>query len=294
MKDKTQAARQPDAAPSRQWSAEERVKAIGVVEFQIPGRVRLRLKKELRSRELMDALQQRLQKGETVRKVQVNHATGSVVIEFDKTLTVVEVVAPALEVGEVTERSAAERLKVVGTVEERAPGRIRLRLKPELRTPDMMQTIEQMIETDPQIEDVTVDQQMGIIVIQFARSEAAVELSKSALAEAELIATTLFDLPEGDAGGGYGKLDQQLADALYKVEKVVYKRTGLRFRGQIVAGAIAGLGILQIAVYGISLEMLPGPLLLWIAWDIYHRVNQEPPLDGDEAVSALPYQPATR
>ncbi len=241
----------------------------------------------------MDALQQRLQQVADVRKVKVNHATGSVMIEFDQKLTVADVVAPALEVGEVDERVAAERLKVVGTVVERVPGRIRLRLKPELRTPDMMQTIEQMIETDPQIEDVTVDQQTGIIVIQFARSEAAVELSESALAEAELIATTLFDLPEGDAGGGYGKLDQQLADALYKVEKVIYKRTGLRFRGQIVAGAIAGLGILQIAVYGISLEMLPGPLLLWIAWDIYHRVNQEPPLEDVEAVGVLLHeQPA--
>ena len=79
----------------------------------------------------------------------------------------------------------------------------------------------------------------------------------------------------------YGKLDQQLADLVYKVEGAVYKKTGLRFRGQIVAGTVAGLGVAQMVLYGISFEMLPGPVLIWLGWDIYHRVNKEPPLPGE-------------
>ena len=79
----------------------------------------------------------------------------------------------------------------------------------------------------------------------------------------------------------YGKLDQQLADLVYKVEGVVYKKTGLRFRGQIIAGTVAGLGVAQMVLYGISFEMLPGPVLIWLGWDIYHRVNKEPPLPGE-------------
>ena len=48
---------------------------------------------------------------------------------------------------------------------------------------------------------------------------------------------------------------------MYKVEGYVYRKTGLRFRGQLVAGTVAGLGVAQMALYGISLEMLPGPVL---------------------------------
>lgn len=36
-------------------------------------------------------------------------------------------------------------------------------------------------------------------------------------------------------------------------------------------------------LYGISFEMLPGPVLIWLGWDIYHRVNKEPPLPGEPA-----------
>ena len=47
-----------------------------------------------------------------------------------------------------------------------------------------------------------------------------------------------------------------------------------------MAGSIAGLGVAQIAITGITLEALPGPILLWIAWDIYHRVAKEPRFSG--------------
>ena len=107
-----------------------------------------------------------------------------------------------------------------------------------------------------------------------------------ALREGELLADVAFDIPstvEGEGGGEdpYGKLDQQLADLVYSVEGVVYKQDGLRFRGQIIAGTVAGLGVAQMVLYGISFEMLPGPVLIWLGWDIYHRVNKEPPLPGE-------------
>jgi hypothetical protein len=269
-----------------QRAAEERMKAFGVIESDVPGRVRLRLKRELRSPELMNALQERLQANPGVHKVTVNHRTGSFVIHFDKHLTVHDVTA--LDFGALDEQAAAEQLKIFGVVEERVPGRIQLHLKPQLRTASTMKLIEERLEQDPLIENVTVDQPNGTIVIEFAKSEAGKTLAKSALREAELVAATLFELPEGEegGGGGYGKLDQQLADLIYRADKAVYKRTGLRFRGQIIAGGLAGLGVAQIAIYGIGLELLPGPLLLWIAWDIYHRESKEPPLDALDDVAA--------
>ncbi len=268
-------------------AAEARLRAIGEIEYELPGRVRVRLHKELRTREILDALSERLETTPGVNKVRVNHVTGAVTVYYDRNLTLGEVAASFAAERKLNERAAEQKLKILGEVEERAPGRLQLLLKPSLRTPENMRTVEHMIEQDPLIRDVTVDEKTGTIVIEFTQTEAAKEVGKSALAEAELIAATLFELPEGEegGGGGYGKLDQQLADTVYRIERAVYKKTGLRFRGQILAGSIAGLGVAQIVIYGISLEMLPGPLLLWVAWDVYHRVNKEPPLEAtDEEV----------
>jgi hypothetical protein len=273
-------------------AAEARLKAISVIEYELPGRLRVRLKKQLRTREIMDTLLEKLETTPGIHKVVANHRTGSITIYYDRNLSLGDIAATIASERKVNERAAAERLKVLGEVEEYSPGHIRLRLKPELRTPEMMQTVEHMIEQDPLIRDVTVDQKTGTIVIEFTKTEAAKEMGKSALAEAELIAATLFELPEGEGegGGGYGKLDQQIAGLLYKIDRAVYRKTGLKFRGQILSGSIAGLGVLQMVIYGISLEMLPGPLLIYIGWDIYHRVSQEPAFDYDDIVEEEPQE----
>ena len=43
----------------------------------------------------------------------------------------------------------------------------------------------------------------------------------------------------------------------------------------LAAVVIAGAGVAQIAIVGISIELIPGPLLLWIAYDIYRRVGKD-------------------
>ena len=49
-----------------------------------------------------------------------------------------------------------------------------------------------------------------------------------------------------------------------------------------------GIGIAQIAIYGIGLELLPGPVLLWIAYDIYKRIGKEPPFTKRDQQRAIP------
>jgi hypothetical protein len=182
--------------------------------------------------------------------------------------------------------SPEERVKAVGNVESKIPGRMRVRLKPELRTAAVAAKVQKLLEAHPDVRDVSVNERTGSVMFTHAPEKDGHSVLSEIVEEAELMAAVAFDIPSSgeDGEGGedpYGKLDQQLADLVYGIEGFVYRKTGLRFRGQLVAGTLAGAGVAQMAIYGISLEMLPGPLLIWIGWDIYHRVNKEPPLPGE-------------
>jgi hypothetical protein len=206
-------------------------------------------------------------------------------------------------------QTPAQTVSALGEVVSAVTGRTRLRLKPELRTPEAMATIQDQLNSHEQVGDVSVNPRTGSVVITHAKGHRAEQILHDAFKESEFVAAAVFELPDdGDEGGGdrFSKLDQQLADLVYRVDMVVYRKTGLRFRGQILAGSIAGVGIAQIALFGISLEMLPGPLLLWIAWDIYHRVSKESsfparpdaasnaPEPGGEAIAPATQSPPTR
>lgn len=188
--------------------------------------------------------------------------------------------------------SPEEHVNMIGKVESKIPGRMRVRVKPELRSKESAARLQKSLDNHPDIRDAEVNPQTGSVTFTHKPGKDGHKILSEVLQEAELLADVAFEIPsddEGEEGGGedpYGKLDQQLADLTYKVEGYVYRKTGLRFRGQVIAGTVAGLGVAQMLIYGISFEMLPGPVLIWLGWDIYHRVNKEPPLPGESQPDA--------
>ena len=180
---------------------------------------------------------------------------------------------------------AEEDLKQFGVVKSVTTGRLRLQLRPEYRTPEAMAKIKANLEADEWVSDVIVNERTGSVTLKYSAEHHGHSLLYNAIQEAELVGEAAFDLPEdedeeeesGGGGGTYGKLDQQAADLMVKVDQAIYHRSGGRIhtRGRVFPLAIAGLGVAQMAIYGISLEMLPGPLLIWLAHDIHRRFSRE-------------------
>ena len=181
------------------------------------------------------------------------------------------------------EAQAEEDLKQYGVVKSSTSGRIRLQLRPEYRTPEAIAKIREKLEADERVKEVTINERTGSVTLKYSAEHHGHSLLYSAFSEAELIGEAAFDLPEdkkkagGGGGGTYGKLDQQAADLMVKIDQSIYKRTGGKqdTRGRLFPLSIAGFGVAQMLIYGISLEMLPGPMLIWIAHDIHRRFSEE-------------------
>jgi hypothetical protein len=177
------------------------------------------------------------------------------------------------------EPSAEFLLESLGKTESKTSGRMRLRLHTELRNPEIMAKLNEYLDNHPDIHEVKMNARTGSVVIKHDPEHDSHKLVSEAIGEAELLAEVVFEIPDEDGGEEPSKkLDQQLADLAYDVDRAIYRSTGENMHlGLVIPASIAGIGIAQIALYGIGLELLPGPVLLWIAYDIYRRIGKEPP-----------------
>lgn len=206
-------------------------------------------------------------------------------------------------------REIEAALAPFGVIKSATHGRIRLQLRREYRTAEAMAGLQKQLKHDGRVQDVTVNERTGSVVVTYKAEHPAHghNLLWRAVKEVELLGAAAFEIEpeeeeaEGQSGGGgsaYGKLDQQFADLMYRVDSAIYRRTNGRIhvRGRTLPLAIAGLGVAQIFAFGISLEMLPGPLLIWLAHDIHSKFGKEPPMltvpeqapTPDETLAAAP------
>ncbi|MCA9952056.1 MAG: hypothetical protein KDE48_20540 [Anaerolineales bacterium] len=194
----------------------------------------------------------------------------------------------------VGELSAETQLQNVGKTESKTSGRMRLRVHSEMRTPETMAQIKENLEQHPDIDDVQVNVRTGSVVIKHSGEHDSHKLFWEAISEVDLIGEAALELPAEDGGEEpTERIEKQLADLSYNIDRAIYKRTGENLHlGLLIPASIAGIGIAQIAMFGIGLELLPGPILLWIAYDIYRRIGKEPPFITHEKDSSTEIEPA--
>lgn len=168
-------------------------------------------------------------------------------------------------------------------VEHSAHGRTRARVRKEDRTPEKLAAIKAELEQHPDVQNVQIDHRTGSVMFEHDKERKGHDVMIEAFSDVEMLAGLLFEVPIGEeeeeSGGGggfeYARLDQKLADLASRIDEWQAQKTHIHGRGFVLAGGVAALGVAQIAIYGISLEMLPGPMLLYIAYDIHKKVRDD-------------------
>ncbi|NJN81591.1 MAG: hypothetical protein HC802_04420 [Caldilineaceae bacterium] len=181
-----------------------------------------------------------------------------------------------------------EEAQEISSVAHQVPGRTRIRVKGHLRTRENMAKIKKEIEQQEGVKSVSVNHRTGSVLIKHERHVEGHVSFKKAVENAKLLTETVLDVPEEDSR--YNRIAEIIEDQTWGIDHYVYQRTGERIHfGYVIPAAIAGLGVFQIVVYGITLEMLPGPVLIWIAYEILKRLNADerfPPRQAEQADTA--------
>lgn len=192
--------------------------------------------------------------------------------------------------------TAQDAVHTVGVTKSKTHGRIRMSLDQDHRSPEEMARLKAQLEQDPHVGEVEINQRTGSVTVKHHPGHDGHDILHRALKEVELISEVALEIEpgeeegEGEGGSGQARLDQQIADVMVRFDEALYRRTGglIHARGRVLPLSIAGLGVAQILAYGITLEMLPGPVLLWIAFDIHRRFTREHPYSTTAAKDAEP------
>lgn len=163
------------------------------------------------------------------------------------------------------------------------PGRLRVRLHRRSRHPHVMTRLQQTIAAQPGVQGAEVNQAAGSITVQYDAQTHGETGIFSLLEDLDVLIGTVLDAPHLEAapieGDGHSKTAVTLPGVLDDLDKRVAGLTGhtVNLRTLFPLG-LAGFGVWQIAEHGLMVEMVPGWLLIWLAFDAFVKLHPPAPL----------------
>src|SRR5215475_1236934 len=168
------------------------------------------------------------------------------------------------------------------------PGRLRVRLHRRSRHLHVMMHLKKTIEEHQGVHGVEVNHAAGSITVKYDEQTHGGMGIFDLLEDLDVIVGTVMHAPqieEPTEGDGYSKAAVTLAGALDDLDKSIAGLTGHTVNLRTLFPlSLAGLGVWRLWESGLMLEMIPGWLLLWLAFDSFVKLH--PPARPVRAVQA--------
>ena len=168
------------------------------------------------------------------------------------------------------------------------PRRLRVRLHRHSRHPHVMMQLKKTIEAQQGVHGVEVNHAAGSITVKYDEQTHGGMGIFDLLEDLDVIVGTVMDAPrieEPTEGDGHSKAAVTLAGALDNLDKSIAGLTGHTVNLRTLFPlSLAGLGVWRILESGLMLEMVPGWLLLWLAFDSFVKLH--PPARPARVVQA--------
>ena len=163
-------------------------------------------------------------------------------------------------------------------VASHVPGRLRIRLHPDSRKPQVTEQIKNTLEGQHGVHEVAVNHLTGSIAVKY---DAAVHEHTGilkVLEDIDVIVGTLRDpskIEEAFNERGHSEVASTFTGAIDDLDNRIYELTGRKVDLKVLFPlALAGLGVWQFMTYGLTIE---GFLLIWFAIDSFLRLHQHVP-----------------
>lgn len=163
-----------------------------------------------------------------------------------------------------------------------APGRVRVRVEHGYRDLAVLGLIEQQLVGQEGISSVETNARTGSVLVGYdhhALSKDDMVAMLYDVGEVVRVALGADELPEdlGREDVGASSAATGLIDALTDLDRRVSALTGGRVDVKLLVPAGLGLvGVRQILTNGLGLAEVPGYLLVWLAFDVFHKLHRRP------------------
>jgi len=166
------------------------------------------------------------------------------------------------------------------------PGRVRIKLHPSKRSPAVMDGIKQRLDFHEGVRDVRLNTSTGSITVKYDHLRRGTESVLALLEDLDTVFQPLghktdMASPEGEVGDAFASAG--FLEALNDLDRRIYGMTGIPINLKIVMPlAFAGAGLWSISKRGLMIEVVPGWLFLWLAFDMFVKMHPSHPPKGAE------------
>lgn len=167
-----------------------------------------------------------------------------------------------------------------GRIVSHAPGRVRIRLQREHRDATALAQIAQNLGAQAGVTAVATNARTGSVLLAFDHYHVSHADVAAMLYDAGIVARDLLDaeeIPEdlGQDEPNHSATATGLMDALGDLDARLARLTGGRIDLKLaVPLGLALLAARQISTVGLGLGQMPGYILLWYAFDAFHKLHQ--------------------
>lgn len=166
-------------------------------------------------------------------------------------------------------------------VASHTPGRLRVRLHPESRQPQVMHQLKHDLTGRPGVHGVEVNPTTGSVTVTYDAQTHPGTGIFGVLEDLDVIVGTALDAPhieEPAEGRGHSKAAVTLARALDDLDRRVFMLTGHTLDLRVLFPlSLVGVGVWQMMVMGLMLETVPGWLLVWLGFDAFVKLHPSTP-----------------
>ncbi len=169
------------------------------------------------------------------------------------------------------------RLTHQAEVASHIPGRLRVRLHRSSRQPHVMTRLKQTLEGHRGVQGVEVNHAAGSVTVKYDTQVHQGTDIFGLLEDLDVIVATVLDAPQIEApaeGSAHSQAAVTFTGALDDLDKRAAALTGhtLNLR-TLFPLSLAGIGAWRIWEQGLMLEMVPGWLMVWLAFDAFVKLN---------------------